>query len=456
MESPKRSLLFEFSATHPPALPPPTPGPVSVKAAPAEKPLFDALEFIPLSQPMARTEAPAPPPAPRFHEVHVHQPGRRRTPAAQLDRRAFLTCLFLGGLSLALVSWGAFARLNKAASPAGNYLRSDSSFSKLKATSAEAPAQEAPAPAAELKIPSLEEEDAVPPRPPEPPPAPKGEVKGPQEPELIEPAVPLVPPPLPPPAPPEPRAPEPPVPAPPVLARAKPAEEPPAVPPFQASREESPMLRTWKLVGWSTLLAAAVTAAPALAQDKDTKAILERLDKMEESWKQTIRDIAKDISGLNEDVRVLKGDVLGQKIKVGENSKILAGLDDQVMKIRKELDALRLRIPAEIPSGIDRAALDDLRNRVAQLEQALRQSSPRVSLSPPTPARVMLVNQYSEELLFRVNDKDYRVAAGNSTRVEGVPSGNLTYEVLSPTWGRRALKTTTLSPSETFTITAHP
>ena len=66
----------------------------------------------------------------------------------------------------------------------------------------------------------------------------------------------------------------------------------------------------------------------------------------------------------------------------------------------------------------------------------------------------MFVNMYPEELLLRINGPDYRVAGGTTLPLEGQPAGMFTYEVLSPTLGIRANKTTSLGANETFTITA--
>ena len=67
---------------------------------------------------------------------------------------------------------------------------------------------------------------------------------------------------------------------------------------------------------------------------------------------------------------------------------------------------------------------------------------------------MQLVNDYSEELLFLVNGRAYRVAPGTTHTVEEMPAGAFNYEVISPTWGSRARNTPMLAAGETFTITA--
>jgi hypothetical protein len=57
-------------------------------------------------------------------------------------------------------------------------------------------------------------------------------------------------------------------------------------------------------------------------------------------------------------------------------------------------------------------------------------------------------------MLFIINGREnIRLAPGTSRLVEGVPAGTFTYEVVSPTWGSRARKTTTLLANETYRIT---
>ena len=73
---------------------------------------------------------------------------------------------------------------------------------------------------------------------------------------------------------------------------------------------------------------------------------------------------------------------------------------------------------------------------------------------PTSTGRVVLVNLYPEELLFRINDKNYRVAPGTNLPVENVPAGTFTYEVISGFYGLLKHSTSPLASNETFTLTA--
>ena len=78
----------------------------------------------------------------------------------------------------------------------------------------------------------------------------------------------------------------------------------------------------------------------------------------------------------------------------------------------------------------------------------------RIALSPSTTGRIMFVNLYSDELLFAVNGKPYRVPAGRTVAIDNQPAGTFTYEVISSVHGPLRRTTTVLSPSETVTISA--
>jgi len=147
------------------------------------------------------------------------------------------------------------------------------------------------------------------------------------------------------------------------------------------------------------------------------------------------------------------------KSKVEAIEEDVAALHNELKKLRKQF------AEPTVPSlpGTDKG-LDDIRGRLNAIEQALQRLAPgnstsnRIALSPPingaTAGRVMLVNLYSEDILFTVNNQMHRVEPGRTKQIDAVPAGALTYEVISPTWGRRAFRTTTLAPNETLTVSA--
>lgn len=247
----------------------------------------------------------------------------------------------------------------------------------------------------------------------------------------------------------------------------------------QENSGDTPMLRNWKMLALYSMTVVVVAApAPVVAQSDDYKAVLDRLDKLDRSLAKSFEGISADINPLKnevlsaknqitsvqKDITLLQGDTLSHKLELDKAAKKVETLESQIAKLRTELDDLKRRPSSEpAPQALDKASLDDLRSKLGGIEKAilglnLTPPQERVSKSPPAAAatvgRVMLVNLYPEELLFVINQRTFRVPAGGSLPVEAVPAGSLAYEVLSPTWGLRARRTTNLAPNETFTLTA--
>lgn len=227
------------------------------------------------------------------------------------------------------------------------------------------------------------------------------------------------------------------------------------------------MIRNWKTLALLTATILYVNKPVVVAQtttDADVKAVLQKLDKMDLNLADSLRNIGVDISAIKKDIDNLKGDSLAQRVEMGKSSKRIEDVEEQVKAMRANLDDLKKRIPIEPTSSIpsvDKASLDEIKSRLGQIEQTLAKlnattagSSPRIALSPPSTGRVVLINLYPEELLFVVNKTMHRVAPNMTLPIESIPAGPLNYEVISPTWGRRANNSTILTANETFTLTA--
>jgi hypothetical protein len=270
-----------------------------------------------------------------------------------------------------------------------------------------------------------------------------------------------------------------------------------------ASREptfgESPMIRTWKTLTLAALLTA-VSPPPAPAGGtpaKDpNKEVLGKVDEL----RQTVEALSKKLDALSAspsskdvlaDLKRVETAVLGQIEKVDRalrtdiaeikesqfkqklelqmlNSKLkafdeqLAELSDKVLKLRKQV-ASETPVPA---TGLERAAMDELRMRLGTIEKALAALQPlniesaRKSYSPPPPAngnlgRVLLTNLYNTSMLVTLNGQTYRVEPQKTVELRDMPAGAINYEVFADGWGViRPLRTTMLLPNETLMITA--
>ena len=223
------------------------------------------------------------------------------------------------------------------------------------------------------------------------------------------------------------------------------------------------MMRTWKLLALPAVLTAALSAAPTVVtaggQGEGDKPVLERLDKMDKAVQDAFKKISDEMLLLKGDALIAKTGLQKAQEKIDQLEKDMAQALRDVTKLRVEADELRKRGSSSTEAlypPADKAGLDDIKSRLGKIEQELTRiaGSSSTSQSPARVGRLRLVNEYSEELLFLVNGRSYRVAPGTTQQVEEVPTGAFTYEVISPTWGLRARNTPVLAAGETFTISA--
>ncbi|MCI0380733.1 MAG: hypothetical protein L0215_24380 [Gemmataceae bacterium] len=225
---------------------------------------------------------------------------------------------------------------------------------------------------------------------------------------------------------------------------------------------ETPMLRNWKTLAYSSLLSAALLVPePTTAFAQDNKEVIERIDKLDKSIQESFKnvktdidDVKKKLADVNKEVGALQGDTLNHQLQLGSANTKIEKIEAGLKSLRAEIETLK---KTGVAHGSDNKYLDDIRTTLNAIEQAilkLQPSTSRVALSPPASGRVVLVNLYPEELLFVINQKNYRVGPNASHQIEGVPAGLVRYEVLSGTWGLRANNSTNLASNETFTLTA--
>lgn len=363
-----------------------------------------------------------------FHPVVDHRPGAdsRRLSGPRL---AFLLALLVNVVALGALGWGIYQRLQKRTEIDLNAVRPSPKFN---ATSVEIPEkQEAPALA---RQPEVSEPVSV-----EPP------LAFPRSDELS----------FPPPLTEVPFAIEPPP-----LAMEPPAYDDDTVLVFSGNHApgDSPMLRNWKVIDLAGLFAVALASAPALAQQPadnttDVKAILKRLDAMDTSLSKAFKDFGKDITDLRKQISDLQGDQLTERVELDK-------LATKISKLQADLDQLKkgsTDVAKDAPP-VDKAGMDEIKNRLGQIEQAvLKLQAPpnRISLSPPAgTGRLMFVNLYGEYLLFTVNGRPYRVEPNRTLPLDNQTAGTFSYEVFSPTYGMLKQTTSVLTPNETLTITA--
>jgi hypothetical protein len=168
-------------------------------------------------------------------------------------------------------------------------------------------------------------------------------------------------------------------------------------------RGDTPMTQNWmKKIGIEALLAAALTAAPALAapddppKDKDgLKEVKETLARIEGKL-NTLDKIKLDIVNLQTELKLIRESTSG---------------DIQDMKLRME--ALE-------------AKLKGLEGQLKEMTTA------RKAFSPPAPAtgKVRLHNRFTQPARVIVNDRSYPLEPNQSADLSNLPIGALTYEVI--------------------------
>jgi archaellum component FlaC len=383
----------------------------------------------------------------RFHP-RSHIPCRSRGP-----RVAELTALAGASVCLALGCWGANAWFPDSVWSPGNDLRVDGSSPKLNTTSAEGlPRLPASAPEEELDTHKQVRQPTVPAAATLPPSAAEIDLR-PVVPELgaqAEPSIGDVGLPK-----------EPPQPLPAVIAKAAP---PACTSIYVPQRGETPMLRTWKMLALPAVLSAAFTTAPPVARaggsdGGEKNPVLEKLMQMEKRVNEAFKKIEDDMLELKAEALTVKPGLEAAQKRVKQLEKDLVDMRDDMANMRNDLSDLKKRIPSSTQALYpppDKASLDDLKARLGKVEQDFGKLSglPQTSFYPARPGRLRLVNEYSEDMLFIVNGRSYRVAPGAIQVLDQVPAGAFSYEVVSPTWGLRGRNTPDLASGETFTITA--
>jgi hypothetical protein len=228
------------------------------------------------------------------------------------------------------------------------------------------------------------------------------------------------------------------------------------------------MMRNWKVLALCTAVTVTLSTPAIVTAGGSPDEKVTPLDKME-------RKLLDALKKLDDEVQWLKGESLIGKTryqntqdKLDKAHEKLEQLATDVSKVQTDLGQLRAELndvkkrfststQALYPPPNDKATLDEIKGRLGKIEEDLAKlgTAARVALSPPAASgRLQLVNSYSEDLLFIVNGRAYRLAPGMTQMVDQVPAGAFTYEVVSPSWGLRARNSPLLASGETFTITA--
>jgi DNA-binding transcriptional MerR regulator len=195
------------------------------------------------------------------------------------------------------------------------------------------------------------------------------------------------------------------------------------------------MLRTWKMLGLETLLAALFTAAPALASNtagppSDSEK-LDEIQKQLNGLRTSVADIKKTLDAWNaqEEAKKPESNLAAQRVL----SRI-ADLDKQISELRGDVEKLR-----NVPPPSTRSSAYSPPETATPLNTGM--------------ARVEMINTYGQPVSIVVNNqRSYQLQPGERRLSDPIPAGAFTYEVLGVT----PLVTRTVGADKLFTVWVHP
>jgi small-conductance mechanosensitive channel len=204
------------------------------------------------------------------------------------------------------------------------------------------------------------------------------------------------------------------------------------------------MMRTWKLIRFTALVAALLAAAPIVAQDPPVK----NTDKPDEVQKQ-LKDLKTSVDGpqglkksveeINDKLKSLdKIHTALNNLHVDLNTRSqaadreIANLKDEVARLRTEVDSLR-----KTPTSASRES----------------GFAPGATTAPLASGRVELLNTWTAPVAVVVNNRTYRLLPMERRLTDPIPAGTFTYEVINVTAPNIARS---LAANQVYTIHIHP
>lgn len=196
---------------------------------------------------------------------------------------------------------------------------------------------------------------------------------------------------------------------------------------------DTPMIRTWKMLGLQTFLAALFAAPPAFSSNTSGPPTdgerLEEIQKQLNELKTALTEVKKTLAGLST-------------------------LEDRIKDIRTDANVSAQKVQAQIA---------DLNNQITQLQDNLRvrqagpariAASPSLDTSPGVPtARVEMMNTYSQPVSIVLNNRrSYLLQPFERRLSDPITAGPFTYEILGVT----PQVTRTVAPEKIFTVWVHP
>jgi hypothetical protein len=188
-------------------------------------------------------------------------------------------------------------------------------------------------------------------------------------------------------------------------------------------RGDTPMIRTWKMLGYPAILAAALTTTPSsLSAGDEGKP---NSDKSE----VTLKDVNESLKNIQKKLEEnkLNANIMGEDVRV---------LKEKVAQLERDVASL-------------------MRGRTTTANYP-----PNPPLAPNS-GRVHLVNAWPEKITVLLNHRSIEVEPNREVTMQDVPAGSFTYEIMSSRPDNSILRITekqlrTLAANETLTIRVYP
>jgi hypothetical protein len=192
------------------------------------------------------------------------------------------------------------------------------------------------------------------------------------------------------------------------------------------------MIRSWKTLGWNAFLAALFVAHPALAEEK--KEAPTETQRLEEFLRQ-LRELRTTVAEMKQALETI--DAMEKDIRLG--AQIVRNHKDQIEDLKRQVTQLQeeLRVVRGSAAGSQRTS------GFLSTDTA----APGLSM-----ARVELANTYSTEVAVVVNGRTYHLLPGERRLTDPIPAGTFTYEVLGVT----PMNTRTVAANQIYSIHVHP
>jgi hypothetical protein len=166
------------------------------------------------------------------------------------------------------------------------------------------------------------------------------------------------------------------------------------------------MMRTWRTIALPAFLTVALGVAPAAAEGQTgsdgpskpgQKTLKEQFEELDKNLAKSFNKVGADIAALQKDLKDLRDERADAEVKLKLTLAAVGTLEKTIADLKGDIEAMRKRMPADVafyPPPADKAALDEIRTRLANIEQtlkAMQQERTRVALSPPATTLMLLV-----------------------------------------------------------------